>query len=162
MKNEQMVITEAAKGFLSQRRIAVAGASRKGDTAGNLIYKKLRQEGYATFAVNPNADQIEGDPAYQHLADIPGGVEAVVVATHPSVSASVVEECADLGIKWIWLHRSFGQGSVSDEAIATARRAGMNVIPGACPMMYCDPVDVGHKCMRWWFGLTGKLPKSTA
>lgn len=162
MANMQTDLESAAKDFLAQRRIAVAGASRKGDTAGNAVYKKLRQEGYETFAVNPNADRIEGDPAYHHLADIPGGVDGVVVATHPDVSASIVEECASLGIERIWLHRSFGQGSVSKEAVAKAREAGITVIPGACPMMFCDPVDVGHKCMRWWLGLTGKLPKTAA
>jgi hypothetical protein len=29
-------------------------------------------------------------------------------------------------------------------------------------MMFCQPVDVGHKCMRWLLGVTGKLPKQQA
>jgi predicted CoA-binding protein len=129
-----------------------------GDTAGNIIYKKLRDSGYEVFAVNPNAETIEGDPAYPSLASIPSGVDAVVVATHPDVSAIVVKECVDLGINQVWFHRAFGAGSLSDEAIEVAERAGIKVIPGACPMMFCEPVDVGHKCMKWVLGVMGRLP----
>ena len=63
-----------------------------------------------------------------------------------------------LGIERVWLHRSFGQGSYSDEAVEVARDAGIQIIPGSCPMMHCQPVDVGHKCIRWMLGATGKLP----
>lgn len=152
-------LADAAREFLSQRRIAVAGASRSGDTAGNAIYRKLRDAGYEVFAVNPNADQIEGDPSYKNLASIPEGVDAVVVATHPKVSANVVRECAELGIKRVWIHRAFGAGSMSDEASEIAREAGIDVIPGACPMMFCEPVDVGHKCIKWVLGALGKMPE---
>lgn len=151
-------LEDAARDFLALRRIAVAGASRSGDTAGNIIYKKLRDQGYDVFPVNPNAETIEGDACFANVASIPGGVDAVVVATHPDISADVIRECAQLGIRHIWLHRSFGRGSVSDEAVEEARKAGLRVIPGACPMMYCEHVDVGHKCIRWWLGITGKLP----
>jgi hypothetical protein len=33
------------------------------------------------------------------------------------------------------------------------------IISGGCPMMFCQPVDFGHKCMRWILNLTGGLPK---
>jgi hypothetical protein len=29
-------------------------------------------------------------------------------------------------------------------------------------MMYCKPVDFGHKCMRWMLRVTGGLPKPGA
>lgn len=152
-------LADRSKDFLAQRRIAVAGASRKGDTAGNVVYKKLRDAGYEVFPVNPNADVVEGDPCYADLRSIPGGVDAVVVATHPKDSADVVRECVSLGITRVWIHRAFGAGSVSDEAVRAAKEAGIPLIPGACPMMYCEPVDMGHKCIKWVLGITGKLPK---
>ncbi len=70
----------------------------------------------------------------------------------------VVRQCAEVGISRVWLHRSFGQGSVSDAAVEAGREYGIEVIAGGCPMMYCQPVDVAHKCMRWLLGVTGKLP----
>jgi predicted CoA-binding protein len=152
-------LEEAAQNFLSSKRIAVAGASRSGDTAGNAVYRKLRSSGYEVFAVNPNAEQIEGDACYADVGSIPGGVEGVVVATHPNASADVVRDCIDAGIKHVWFHRAFGAGSVSDEAVELAESAGLELIPGGCPMMHCEPVDVGHKCIKWILGTFGKLPR---
>jgi hypothetical protein len=25
--------------------------------------------------------------------------------------------------------------------------------------MYCEPVDFGHRCMRWWLGRQGRVPR---
>jgi predicted CoA-binding protein len=154
-------LEEAVGDFLAQRRIAVAGVSRtKTNEAANLIYRKLRDSGYEVFAINPRATEVEGEVCYASLADVPGGVDAVVVVTHPRVSADVVRECVELGIGRVWIHRSFGQGSVAEEAVALGEEHGIRVIPGGCPMMFCSPVDVGHRCMRWFLRLTGGLPRA--
>ena len=153
-------LKEAAAEFLALKRIAVAGVSRADAGHGaNVVYKGLRNAGYEVFAVNPNAGEIEGDPCFHDLKSIPGGVDAVVVGTAPAESASVVRDCAALGIKQVWLHRSFGGGSVSDEAADLCRRNGITVIAGACPMMFLPGADIGHRCMRWLLGLTGGLPR---
>lgn len=153
-------LEEAVRDFLDQRRIAVAGVSRSGSEAANAVYRKLRVAGYEVFAVNPAAEEVEGDVCYPNLAAIPAEVDAVVIATHPNVTGDVVRECVDLGISRIWMHRSFGRGSVSEDAVAFARSHGITVIPGGCPMMHVDPVDVGHKCMRWVLRMTRKLPRA--
>ena len=146
--------------FLAQERIAVAGVSRHDASApANLIYRKLRSAGRRVFAVNPQAASVEGESCYASLRAIPGGVDLVVVATPPQAAEAMVRECAELGIPRVWLHRSLGQGSVAPEAVALCRERGIRVIPGACPMMFCQPVDFGHKCMRWILGVTGSLPK---
>jgi hypothetical protein len=49
--------------------------------------------------------------------------------------------------------------SVSAEAVALCQQHGISLIAGACPMMYCAPVDFGHRCMRWMMGATGGLPQ---
>ena len=118
----------------------------------------LRAHGYQVFAVNPKASEAEGDPCHPDLASIPDGVDGVVIATHPDVATGIVEECSRLGISRVWFHRSFGQGSVSEEAVELCEQKGISVIPGGCPMMFREPVDLGHKCIRWFLGVTGKLP----
>ncbi len=153
-------LKEAADDFLSQRRIAVAGVSRTDSGHGaNVVYTGLRKAGYEVFAVNPNAEEVAGDACYRDLASIPGGVEAVVVGTAPGDSAAVVSDCAEQGIQRVWLHRSFGGGSVSDEAAEIGKEKGLRVIAGGCPMMFLPKADIGHRCMRWFLGLTGGLPK---
>jgi predicted CoA-binding protein len=160
MKKSQK-LEETVRDFLAQSRVAVAGVSRtKTDEAANLIYRKLRDRGYEVFPVNPHADHVEGDHCYPDLAAIPGGVGAVVIATHPEVSPEVMRQCVELGIDRVWMHRSFGQGSVADEAVALGEEHGIRVIPGGCPMMFLAPVDLGHRCMRWLLSLTGGLPRA--
>lgn len=153
-------LKEAANDFLAQKRIAVAGVSRTPAGHGaNVVYNGLRNAGYEVFAVNPNAEEVEGDTCYHDIKSIPGGVEAVVVGTAPDVSAGVVRECSELGIERVWLHRSFGGGSVSGEASALGRESGGTCIAGGCPMMFLPHADIPHRCMRWVLNLTGGLPK---
>src|SRR5689334_18672806 len=111
-------VARAAEDFLEQRRIAVAGVSREPAAhGGNVVYRRLRERGYEVFAVNPNAATVEGEPCYADLASIPGGVDAVVIATNPRDTQSVVEDCRTLGIRRVWMHRSFGDGSVEPVAV---------------------------------------------
>jgi uncharacterized protein len=152
-------LTEAVNDFLAQQRIAVVGVSRSSGEAANLVYRKLRDSGYQVFAVNPSATEVEGATAYPDLKSIPGGVTAVVIATHPQVTDQVVRECAEIGVTRVWMHRSFGTGSVSDTAVQFCREHNMTVIPGGCPVMFRGPVDFGHKCMRWMLTVTGGLPR---
>jgi hypothetical protein len=57
------------------------------------------------------------------------------------------------------MHRSFGTGSLSQEAVTLCKDNSISVIAGACPMMFLEPVDVGHKCIRWMLKISGGLPK---
>lgn len=153
-------IRQAADKFLASKRIAVTGVSRNPTNhGGNVVYQRLRERGYEVFAVNPNADTVEGDPCYMDLKSIPGRVDAVVIATRPSIAEPTMRECVELGIEQVWMHRSFGAGSVSDEATAYGREHGVTVIDGGCPLMFepCD--DGGHRFMRRVLTWTGKVPK---
>lgn len=155
-----MDIEQAADRFLANRRIAVTGVSRDpSGHGGNVIYQRLRERGYEVFAVNPNADTVEGDPAFMDLKSIPGGVDAVLIATRPSIAEQTMRECVELGIDQVWMHRALGAGSVSDEASAFGREHGVTVIDGGCPLMF-EPCDDGvHRFMRRLFTWTGKVPK---
>jgi predicted CoA-binding protein len=144
--------------FLRQKHLAVVGVSRDSRQFANAIYRKLKKAGYTVYAVNPNAASVEGDPCYPTLAALPHSVDGAVLATTPTVVEQLVEECAQVGVPRVWMHRSFGTGSVSERAARLGRDRGVMVIVGGCPMMYCDPVDPGHRCMRWWLRVTGKLP----
>lgn len=142
-------MTEAATEFLAQKRVAVTGVSRHPKSHGsNTVYKRLRERGYDVFAVNPNADEVEGDRAYSDLRSIPGGVDAVVIATRPEIAESTMHECAELGIEHVWMHWGAGGSSVSQAATDYGRRHGIRVIDGGCPLMFGPTADFGHKVMR--------------
>ena len=154
-------VKQAASAFLAGRRIAVTGVSRKAQGHGsNTVYKRLRDRGYEVFAVNPSAEEVEGDRCYDSLRSIPGGVDAVVIATRPDAAEATMRECAELGIKQTWMHRSFGEGSVCDDATVYGREHGITVIDGDCPLMFEPTADFGHKVMRFVFTRSGKVPKT--
>jgi predicted CoA-binding protein len=153
-------IKHAAAEFLASKRIAVTGVSRQPrDHGSNVVYKRLRERGYEVFAVNPNADEVEGDACYHDLESIPGGVDAVVIATRPETAEATMRVCADLGITHVWMHRSFGGGSVSTAAADCGRHHGITVIDGGCPLMFAPTSDPGHRVMRVVCSLTGNVPK---
>jgi predicted CoA-binding protein len=153
-------IKAAATEFLTHKRVAVTGVSREpGSHGSNAVYRRLRDRGYEVFAVNPNADQVEGDPTYHDLRSIPGGVEAVVIGTRPETAEATMRECADLGIEHVWMHRGPGAGSVSVEAAKYGREHGIAVIDGGCPCMFGPTADAGHRAMRFVFTLSGNVPK---
>lgn len=151
---------QAAADFLAGKRVAVTGVSRNPQGHGsNAVYQRLRERGYEVYAVNPNADMVEGDTCYSDLKSIPGGVDWVVIGTKPETAETTIRECADLGISRAWMHRGPGQGSVSKEAAEYGRRHGVTVIEGGCPCMFDPTADPGHKAMRFVFTLTGNVPR---
>jgi len=151
-------VDEAASAFLANKRVAVTGVSRTPKTHGsNNVYRRLRDRGYEVFAVNPNTREVEGDRSYPDLRSIPGGVEAVVIGTRPERAEDTMRECAELGIKHVWMHRGPGAGSVSPVATAYGRERGITVIDGGCPLMFGPTADLGHRLMRVLY--SGKVPK---
>jgi len=151
-------INEAASAFLANKRVAVTGVSRYLESHGsNPVYRRLRERGYEVFAVNPNASEVEGDRSYSDLKSIPGGIQAVVIATRPEIAIDTMRECAELGIKQVWMHRGPGPGSVSAAATDYGRQHGITVIDGGCPLMFGPTADFGHKLIRFIYA--GNVPK---
>jgi predicted CoA-binding protein len=148
--------------FLAQKRIAIAGVSRTNShhPAGNLIYRRLKKAGHQVFAVNPNMQTFDGDRCYPDLRSIPDGVDGVVIVTRPEIAEKIVHDCSDAGVRRVWMHQSIGQkgSSVSPTAVEYCHEHQIEVIAGACPMMYGSGVDFGHTCIRWVLKLTGGLP----
>jgi predicted CoA-binding protein len=153
-------IKEAASEFLSKKRIAVTGVSRTPASHGsNIVYRRLRDRGYEVFAINPNADEVEGDACYLDLKSIPDGVEAVVIGTRPEIAEDTMRECVELGIDHVWMHRSFGPGSASAAAAEYGRTHDVHVIDGGCPLMFEPTADGGHMVMKFFCTLSGAVPR---
>jgi predicted CoA-binding protein len=144
--------------FLSGKRIIVAGVSRSGSAPANAIFRRLRDCGHEVIPVNPNAAHVEGQDCYPDVGSVPGPVDGVVVATHPSIAAEIARAALERGVRHIWFHRSFGSGSVAPEALQACRDRGVEPIEGGCPLMYCPPVDLGHRFIRWWLGKRRRVP----
>lgn len=152
-------VPDAVAAFLAGRRLAVAGVSRSGAQPANAIFRKLRDAGHEVVPINPNADSLEGTTCYPDLAAVPGTLDGLMVVTHPDVAEGLVRQAVARGIRKIWFHRAFGAGSVSQPALRACAELGVQPIVGGCPLMYCEPVDTVHQCMRWWLGRQGRVPR---
>ncbi len=148
-------IDELVGEFLSQKNIAVAGIKRDNKGVGNIIYKKLKESGYNVYPLHPDLDTYEGEKCYPDVKSIADTVDGVFIATAPSVTERIISDCIAAGINRVWIHNMFGtkgankpNTSLTDKAVQLCRENNINVIPGGCPMMFCQPVDFGHKCIK--------------
>lgn len=94
---------DAKESMLEKKVWAVIGANNAPDKFGNIIYKKLKSEGYEVYPVNPMYEKVEGDPCYPDLTSLPQKPEVLDMVVSPKRGKAFIEEAAALGIKNIWL-----------------------------------------------------------
>jgi predicted CoA-binding protein len=135
--------------FLSHHRYAVVGASDDAKNFGRTICQEMSSRGYDVVAVHPRATAVDGVAAYVDLDSVPGDLDGVIVMVSAERSADVVRACAQRGVERVWLFQGAGGGgSVSPEAVELCRQHGIQVIAGACPMMFLEPVGWFHRVHR--------------
>ena len=149
------------RNFLACKRIAVVGVSRdnRHHPSANLIYRRFKKAGREVFPVNPHMQTFDGDHCYPNLQSITDGVDAVVIVTRPETTEQIVRDCVETKVRHVWMHQSAAKtSSVSPEGVDFCNENNISVIAGACPMMYGEGADFGHRCMRWFLKLSGGLP----
>lgn len=151
MKNRQVDVDE----FLKQEKLAVVGVSRNKKKFGNQVFHNLMKKGYKAFAVNANAESIDGQPCYPDLKSLPEAVGGAVLVVPPAQTEKVVKEAKEAGITRIWMQL----GSVSDEAVAFCRENDMLVVRNECIFMFPPLLEGFHKIHWWLWKIFGKLPQ---
>ncbi len=140
---------DRARAFLDERHIAVVGASPEKGNFGAAIARALRDHGTRVVTVHPAARPVDGIEAYDAVGSLPGDIDAVLVVVPEGAAAGVVREAAAKGIAGVWLFKGLGgPGSASAEAVAAAEEAGLEVVAGACPLMFLEPVGWFHRIHR--------------
>jgi hypothetical protein len=140
--------------FVAQQQLAVVGVSRNSQKFGNLAYRELKAKGYQLYPIHPQADTLEGDPAFKDFASLPVKVGGVLVVVQPGKAEQVVRQAAEAGIKRVWLQ----QGSESQAALKACEENQMEAVHGECIMMYAVGTGIHgfHRRLWKWFG---KAPK---
>ncbi|MFB6309573.1 MAG: CoA-binding protein [Salinirussus sp.] len=110
-------------------RIAVVGCSTSPGKAAHDIPKYMLEHGYEIIPVNPYADEIFGQKAYDDLAEVPEGVDLVDVfrpseETGPIVDAAIERD--DVATIWLQL------GITNETAGDRAREAGKRFVQDRC------------------------------
>ena len=127
-----------AADFFGGGRWAVVGVSRDPYKYGYIVHRRLKTRGEEVFAVNPSVDEVDGEPCYASLADLPEEVDQIVIVLPPGRTERVVEEAAAQGIKKVWMQ----PGAESSTAVEYCRAQGINVVSGRCILTHMDRMDV--------------------
>lgn len=117
--------------MLKEHVWAVVGATNNTEKFGYKIFKFMQNYGYKVYAVNPGLTEIDGQKCYSSLKDLPEKPGAVDVVVPPRIGRQIIQDCAALQIKNVWLQ----PGADADEVVEIATKLGLNVVHHACVMV---------------------------
>jgi predicted CoA-binding protein len=122
--------------FLATRRIAVVGATDRRERWGYKIWKYLRERGHDVVAVNPGVAEIDGEPVWKRLEDVPRPalgappVEGIDLVVNPRVGIEIARSAAELGVPIIFAQ----PGAESPEIESFCREHGLDYVE-ACVLV---------------------------
>ncbi|MBW4642883.1 MAG: CoA-binding protein [Goleter apudmare HA4340-LM2] len=118
----------------SAKTIAVVSRSDKRQRTSYQIAQFLRQVGYIVYPVNPLVTEIDGQPCYASLQDVPQKIDIVNVFRRSEYLPAIVEEAMPSAVnyainaKTVWAQL----GIWEPVSAKTALDARLNVIMDAC------------------------------
>lgn len=122
--------------ILFPERVALVGASRREGSVGGMVLANILRSGYRgdLVAIHPEAEQLQGVPAYRALTDVPGPVDLAVVVVPAEQVQDVVRDCAAAGVKALLvLSSGFAEAGgdgvqLQDQLRREVRLAGMRLV----------------------------------
>ncbi len=140
--------------FLDSQPIALVGVSRNPKKFGYAVFKELKEKGMKIVPVNPLADEILGVKSYPSVKMLPPEVQSIIVFTKKNITASVIRDAKEKGIKQIWIQ----QMADSKEALEELKNTDIKLITGECILMHYKPDSIHkfHGGLRKFFGLFPK------
>jgi len=145
--------------FLSQKRFAMIGVSRDPKHFSRSLYNEFLKNGYEVVPVNLNAEKIDGQQSYSHVADIVPSVSQALIMTPHERSEQAVRECHAAGVKTLWLYGVAGMKGQNDPVLKFCTENNIDVVPGYCPFMFMPESSVFHHFHGFLFKMVGKYPK---
>jgi acetyltransferase len=120
--------------------VALFGASDRPDSVGGIVLSNLLSSGYAgrVYAINPNREEVQGQPAYSGLDAVPDPIDLAVVATPAPTIPAIVESCGEHGVRMMLIlsagFRETGpQGLKLEEQVTQlAKRHGIRLMGPNC------------------------------
>lgn len=151
---------ETIEDFLAQQRIAMVGLSRDPKDFSWTLFHEFVRRGYDVLPVNPNAAEIDGRPCFPRVQNISPPPDAAIVMTSATACEAVARDCAEAGIRRIWLYApGGGESKVNAKAVEFCRANGIQVIPGECPYMFWRGANFGHRLHGWLNKISGHYPR---
>lgn len=114
----------------SSKTIAVVGLSSSRMRPSYGVAEYMQRAGYRIIPVNPNEEEVLGEPAVDRLEDIREKVDIVDVFRRPEFVPEIVDSAIAIGAKALWLQ----EGVIHEAAAKRARDAGLFVAMDLCIM----------------------------
>lgn len=128
--------------FKKYKRFAVVGLSRNPQSFGRGACKFLIAQGCKLVAVNPSQDNIDGIVSVSSLDLVPE-VDGAIFFTNPRVTAELLPQCLDKGIKRVW----FQQGSADEAVLRMAKQMGLSYA-NSCVFLHHPQAGFPHNMHR--------------
>jgi len=125
-------LAELIADFTGRRVWAVVGVSANPNKFGYRVFQSLREARYRVYGVNIKPGVVDGQTIYPSLAALPERPEVVDIVVPPAAAEGVVQECANLGLKRVWLQ----PGAESEAVLRFCREHGIAVVYGVCAMVH--------------------------
>ncbi|MDH4228260.1 MAG: CoA-binding protein [Nitrospirota bacterium] len=122
---------------MSQKSIAIIGASSNRSKYGNKAVRAWKQAGYTVYPINPKDDTIEGLKVYRSVSDLPEPPDYANLYVAPAIGIKLLEEIAKKGIKEVFAN----PGADSEEMVERGNELGITV------MRACSIVATGKTPM---------------
>jgi predicted CoA-binding protein len=111
--------------------VAIVGATDDPGKYGSVIYRDLKRKGFDVFAVNPNRDTVDGDPAYRSLDALPTAPTIVNIVVPPAATLAVLKKADELGYRNVWVQ----PGAESPEVMQYLTERDFNYLANSCIMV---------------------------
>lgn len=144
--------TEKLGAFFNPRSVAIIGATKKIDKAGNVIFKNFaynKTRGVfkgEIYPVNPNEKSILGFKCYPSITEITGELELIVIVVPARVVPTIMEEAVIKKVKAAIIitsgFREIGNVEQEQKLAATAQKAGIRILGPNCLGVYYQKTGV--------------------
>jgi acyl-CoA synthetase (NDP forming)/RimJ/RimL family protein N-acetyltransferase len=122
--------------ILAPKSIAVVGASRRPDSLGHTVFRRLLEGGFEgpVYPVNPQAEHVASVRAHPSVLDVPDDVDLAVIVVPAGDVEAVVEDCGRKRVQGlVVVSAGFAEageeGAVRERRLVVlARRHGMRMI----------------------------------
>jgi uncharacterized protein len=117
--------------LVSNRTIAMVGASSNTSRPSYFAMKYLQAKGFRIIPVNPGqaGQELLGETVYASLADIKEPVDIVDIFRNSEAALGITKEAIKMGARVVWMQL----GVRNDEAAKLAEDAGLKVVMNRCP-----------------------------
>jgi len=117
------------------KTVAVIGASGDREKYGNKAVRAYLKQGYTVYPVNPRGGEIEGQPVFKSIREVPARPDLISVYVPPVLLLRMLPDIAAHGCDELWLN----PGTESGEVLAEAERLNLK------PIVACSILGLGER-----------------